>query len=134
MRIGQEAGTVKSMKRWLALLVLASVALAQIRITVETPPPPTLVVGAEVRIGLVPGVVVLERVPEPQGIRVVYQSSRVAEVYAHHHRDLVARGWTRVKYQVKEGRYQAEYRRGRAKAKLEVREHKGRIEVRVKEG
>ncbi len=125
---------VRGMKWFVAVLLLGSIAFAQIRITLEAPPPPAVVVGAEVRIGLVPGVVVLERVPEPQGVLVVYRSSRVAEVYAHHHRDLVARGWTRVKYQVKEGRYQAEYRRGRAKAKLEVQEHKGRLVVRVKEG
>ncbi|WP_297854728.1 hypothetical protein [Meiothermus sp.] len=122
-------------RQWLvAMLVLGSVALAQIRVTLEAPPPPTLVVSADVRITLVPGVVVVERVPEPQGILVVYQSSRVAEVYAYHHRDLVARGWTRVKYQAGDGRYKSEYRRGRAKAKLEVRDRRGRIEVRVKEG
>ncbi|GEM84576.1 MAG: hypothetical protein KatS3mg074_873 [Meiothermus sp.] len=122
------------MKWFVAMLVLGSVAFAQIRVTLEAPPPPTLVISTDVRIALVPGVVVVERVPEPQGILVVYRSSRVAEVYAHHHRDLVARGWTRVKYQAAEGRYKSEYRRGRAKAKLEVRNHRGRIEVRVKEG
>lgn len=116
------------------LLVLGSVAFAQIRVTLEAPPPPTLTISADVRITLVPGLVVVERVPEPQGIVVVYRSSRVAEVYDYHHRDLVARGWTRVKYQVGNGQYKSEYRKGRAKAKLEVRDRRGRIEVQVKEG
>lgn len=70
----------------------------------------------------------MERIPEPQGFVVLYRSSRVDEVCAHHHRDLVARGWTRVKYQVGNGRYKSEYRKGRARAKLEVRERRGRIE------
>lgn len=125
---------VGDMKWFVAVLVLSSIALAQIRVTLETPPPPTITLSADVRIALVPGLVVVERVPEPQGIIVVYRSSRVAEVYAYHHRDLVARGWTRVKYQAGDGRYKSEYRRGRAKAKLEVRDRRGRIEVRVKEG
>ncbi|RDI96499.1 hypothetical protein DV704_01380 [Meiothermus sp. QL-1] len=121
--------------KWLfALALVSSLALAQIRVSVETLPPPTLTLSAELRVTLVPGVVVVERVPEPQGILVVYRSSRAAEVYEHHHRDLVARGWVRVKYQAEEGRYKAEYRRGKAKAKLEVRDQRGRIEVRIKEG
>lgn len=122
------------MKWFVVMLVLSSVAFAQIRVTLEAPPPPTLIISADVRIALVPGIVVVERVPEPQGILVVYRSSRVAEVYAYHHRDLVARGWTRVRYQASDGRYKSEYRRGRAKAKLEVRDRRGRVEVRVKEG
>lgn len=122
------------MKWFVAMLVLGSVAFAQIRVTLEAPPPPTLVISADLRIALVPSIVVVERVPEPQGILVVYRSSRVAEVYAYHHRDLIARGWTRVKFQASDGRYKSEYRRGRAKAKLEVRDRRGRVEVRVKEG
>ncbi|MCS7068986.1 hypothetical protein [Meiothermus sp.] len=118
--------------KWLVgAMLLSSVALAQIRVTPETPG--ALVIGAEVRIALVPGLVVVERVAEPRGIVVVYRG-RLAEVYAHHHRDLVARGWTRVKLQVGDGRYRSEYRRGRAKARLEVRERRGQVEVRVKEG
>ncbi|WP_297558066.1 hypothetical protein [Meiothermus sp.] len=122
------------MRGLLILLVLCSMAFAQIRVTLEAPPPPTLTISADIRIALVPGLVVVERMPEPQGIVVVYRSNRAAEVYAHHHRDLVARGWTRVKYQAGDGRYKSEYRRGRAKAKLEVRDRRGRIEVRVREG
>ncbi|KIQ54673.1 hypothetical protein [Meiothermus taiwanensis] len=122
------------MRGVMVLLVLSSMAFAQIRVTLEAPPPPTLTISADIRIALVPGLVVVERVPEPQGIVVVYRSSRAAEVYAHHHRDLVARGWTRVKYQAGGGHYKSEYRKGRAKAKLEVRDRRGRIEVRVKEG
>lgn len=122
------------MKGLLVLLVLGSLAFAQIRVTLEAPPPPILTISADVQITLVPGLVVVERVPEPQGIVVVYHSNRVAEVYAYHHRDLVARGWSRVKYQVGKGHYKSEYRKGRAKAKLEVRDRQGRIEVRVKEG
>jgi len=115
-------------------LLLSSTAFAQIRVTLETPPPPTITVSADVQISLVPGIVVVERTPEPQGIVVVYRSSQLAQVYAHHHRDLVCRGWTRVKYQAGEGSYKSEYRKGRAKAKLEVRDRRGRIEVRIKEG
>ncbi len=122
------------MKVLVAVLVLSSIALAQLRVTLEAPSPPTLTISADVRIALVPGLLVVERVPEPQGIVVLYRSSRVAEVYAHHHRDLVARGWTRVKYQAGDGRYKSEYRKSRAKARLEVRDRRGRIEVRVKEG
>lgn len=120
------------MRGLLILLVLGSLAFAQIRVALEAPP--TLTISADVRITLVPGLVVEERVPEPQGIVVVYRFSRVAEVYAYHHRDLVARGWTRVQYQAGNGHYKSEYRKGRAKAKLEVRDRRGRIEVRVKEG
>jgi hypothetical protein len=114
--------------------LLFALAFAQIRVTLETPPPPTITVSADVQISLVPGIVVVERTPEPQGIVVVYRSSQLAQVYAHHHRDLVSRGWTRVKYQAGEGSYKSEYRKGRAKAKLEVRDRRGRIEVRIKEG
>jgi hypothetical protein len=55
----------------LFLLVLSSMAFAQIRVTLEAPPPPTLTISADIRIALVPGLVVVERVPEPQGIVVV---------------------------------------------------------------
>lgn len=120
------------MKWFVAMLVLGSLAFAQIRVTLETPPPPTLTIHADLRITLVPNLVVVERVPEPQGILVVYRSSRVAEVYDYHHRDLTARGWTRVKYQARGSEYKAEYRKGRAKAKLEVRDRRGRVEVKVK--
>jgi PAS domain-containing protein len=121
--------------QWIvAVLVLGSMAFARIRVTIETPPPPTLIISADVRIALVPGIVVVERVPEPLGMRVVYRSDRVAGLYGYHHRDLVARGWTRVRHQASEGRYKSEYRRGRAKASLEVRDRRGRVEVRVKEG
>jgi hypothetical protein len=125
---------LEAMKGFVAVLVLSSIALAQIRVTLEAPSPPTITISADVRIALVPGLLVVERVAEPQGIVVLYRSSRVAEVYAHHHRDLVARGWTRVKYQAEDGRYRSEYRKGRAKTKLEVRDRRGRVEVRLKEG
>ncbi|MCS7059019.1 MAG: hypothetical protein NZ849_04605 [Meiothermus sp.] len=115
-------------------LALVSFSWGQIRVTVEAPPPPVLVISAELRVALAPGVAVVERATEPQGILVVYRSDRIAEVYEHHHRDLTNRGWVRVKHQVSPGRYKSEYRRGNAKARLEVQERRGRLEVRVKEG
>ena len=37
-------------------------------------------------------------------------------------------------YEVKKGEWKAEYRKGKAKAKLSVKDKKGRVEVRLKEG
>jgi len=116
-----------------ATLLWSSLALAQIRVDVQLPVP-VIVVTSELRVSLVPNVVVVEQVREPQGIVVVYRSSQPSNAFAYHDRDLQSRGWTRVKYQAKGGRYHAEYRRGRAKAKLEVRDRKGQVEVRVREG
>jgi hypothetical protein len=121
---------------WVGLTTLAlwgSLALAQIRVDIQLPIP-VIVVTTELRVSLVPNVVVVEQVREPQGILVVYGSSQPSSTFAYHDRDLRSRGWTRVKYQAKGGRYRAEYRRGRAKAKLEVRDSRGRVEVRVREG
>jgi hypothetical protein len=39
-----------------------------------------------------------------------------------------------VKYEVKKDEWKAEYRKGKAKAKLSVKDKKGRVEVRLKEG
>jgi hypothetical protein len=39
-----------------------------------------------------------------------------------------------VKYEVKKDEWKAEYRKGKAKAKLPVKDKKGRVEVRLKEG
>ncbi|MER3555655.1 MAG: hypothetical protein C4331_15305 [Meiothermus sp.] len=122
------------MKRLLPLLFLASFGLAQVQIQIQVPPPPVITVSTEVRVSLVPSLVVIEREPQPQGIVVVYRSSRAYDVYRYHHRDLVGRGWVRVKYQGRGGFYKSEYRRGRAKAKLEVRDRRGRVEVKVREG
>jgi hypothetical protein len=105
------------------LLALGSLSLAQ-----------QITVTGELRISLVPSLVVVQRIPEPQGIVVVYVASRIDEVFIYHDRDLRARGWQRVKYEPKKGAYKAEYRRGKAKARLEVKDKKGRIEVRFKEG
>jgi hypothetical protein len=67
-------------------------------------------------------------------VLVVYRTSRASTVFVHHDRDLRARGWTRVRYEARADRYRCEYRRGRAKARLEVRDrHGNRIEVRVRE-
>jgi hypothetical protein len=120
------------MKRWFVVLVLAlgSLSLAQ-QITVSVP---VLTVTGELRISLVPNLVVVQRVPEPQGIVVVYVANRIDQVFIYHDRDLRARGWQRVKYESKKDGYKAEYRRGKAKARLEVKDKKGRVEVKVKEG
>jgi len=118
---------------WVLLTLWGSLAMAQIRVDVQLPLP-VVVVTSELRVSLVPNVVVVEQVREPQGIVVVYRSSQPYSTFTYHDRDLRSRGWTRVKYQAKGGRYQAEYRRGRAKAKLEVKGHKDRVEVRMREG
>ncbi len=120
------------MKRLLALLILASsTALAQIQIQVQMP---VVVISTNVQIKLVPNLVVIERVREPQGVLVVYQSNRTSTVFVHHDRDLRARGWVRVRYQTRSDGYRCEYRRGSARARLEVRDRRSnRIEVRVHE-
>jgi len=120
------------MKRWFVCLLLAlgSLSLAQ-QITLYGP---SITLSAELRITLVPNLVVVQRFPEPQGVVVVYQTSRLEPVFGYHDRDLRARGWQRVKYEYKKGSYKAEYRRGKGKARLEVKDKKGRVEVRVKEG
>jgi hypothetical protein len=125
------------MKRWpiaIALSLAATLttaALAQVRIEIQVP---VVVVSTQIQFSLVPNLVVIERVREPQGVLVVYRTSRVSTVFVHHDRDLRARGWTRIRYQARADRYRCEYRRGRAKARLEVRDRRGnRIEVRVRE-
>lgn len=123
------------MKRLIAalLIVASSSALAQVRIQIDVPIP-VVVVTTNINISLVPNLVVVERVREPQGVLVVYRSSRPSTVFVHHDRDLRARGWVRVKYEARSDRYRCEYRRGRAKARLEVRDQRNdRVEVRVHE-
>ncbi|WP_117237262.1 hypothetical protein [Thermus sediminis] len=83
---------------------------------------------------LFPQAVVVERVSEPQGVLVVYRFSRAEAIFRYHDEDLRRRGWVRTKYEVKKDEWKAEYRKGRAKAKLSVKDKKGRIEVRLKEG
>lgn len=133
------------MKRLIALALLASLGLARVEVTnqpvvivpfvpVITVSAPVITINTEFRISLIPNLVVIERVPEPTGVVVVYRSSNVANVYGYHHRDLSQRGWVRVKYQAKNGRYKSEYRRGKARAKLEVWDKRGRVEVKVREG
>jgi hypothetical protein len=125
------------MKRWpiaIALSLAATLttaALAQVRIEIQVP---VVVVTTQIQVSLAPNLVVIERVREPQGVLVVYRTSRVSTVFVHHDRDLRARGWVRVRYEARADRYRCEYRRGRAKARLEVRDRRGnRIEVRVRE-
>lgn len=132
------------MKRFLALALLGSLAFARVEITsqpvvivpvlpVITVSAPVITISTEFRISLIPNVVVIERVPQPSGVVVVYRSSNAVNVYNYHDRDLSRRGWVRVKYQAKNGRYNSEYRRGKAKAKLEVWDKRGRVEVKVRE-
>ena len=123
------------MKRLLAALLVAasSSALAQVRIQIDLPVP-VVVVTTNINISLVPNLVVIQRVREPQGVLVVYRSSRPSTVFVHHDRDLRARGWVRVNYRAQSDRYRCEYRRGQSRARLEVRDwHSNRIEVRVHE-
>ena len=132
------------MKRFLALALLGSLAFARVEITsqpvvivpvlpVITVSAPVITISTEFRISLIPNVVVIERVPQPSGVVVVYRSSNAVNVYNYHDRDLSRRGRVRVKYQAKNGRYNSEYRRGKAKAKLEVWDKRGRVEVKVRE-
>ena len=84
--------------------------------------------------GPLPQAMVVERVTEPQGIVVVYRASQAEAVFRYHDLDLRCRGWVRVKYEVKKGEWKAEYCKGKAKAKLSVKDKKDRVEVRLKEG
>lgn len=121
------------MKLILPLVLLVSSGLAQVQLQIQVPAAP-IQVSAGIQVSLVPALVVVERQPEPQGIVVVYRSHQVYEVYRHHDRDLERRGWVRTKYRAKGGVYVAEYRRGKAKARLEVRGQHGRVRVKVHEG
>ncbi len=91
-------------------------------------------ITASLAFSLFPQAVAVERVPEPQGLVVVYASSQAEAIFRYHDQDLGQRGWTRVRYEVKKGEWKAEYRKGRAKAKLSVKDKGGRVEVRLKEG
>jgi len=90
--------------------------------------------SASLAFNLFPQAVVVERVAEPQGIVVVYNASRAEAIFRYHDEDLRRRGWVRVKYEVKKNEWKAEYKKGRAKATLSVKDKKGRVEVRLKEG
>jgi hypothetical protein len=91
-------------------------------------------VSASLSFNLFPQAVVVERVAELQGIVVVYNASKAEAIFRYHDEDLRRRGWVRVKYEVKKDEWKAEYRKGKAKAKLSVKDKKGRVEVRLKEG
>ncbi len=111
------------MKRWLWFLPFLGLAWAmEVRLT------------ATLAFDLFPQAVVVERVVEPQGIVVVYGGSQAGAVFRYHDEDLRRRGWVRVKYEVKKNEWKAEYRKGKAKATLSVKDKKGRVEVRLKEG
>lgn len=90
--------------------------------------------SASLSFTLFPQAVVVERIPEPQGVVVVYQARGAEAVFRYHDEDLRRRGRVRVKYEVKKGEWKAEYRKGKAKARLSVKDKKGRVEVRLKEG
>lgn len=122
------------MKFLVLLVLMASFGLAQMQIQIQLPAAPVIQVSAGVQVSLVPALVVLERQPEPQGMVVVYQSRQAYRVYRHHDHDLEQRGWVRTKHWVRGGVYVSEYRRGKAKARLEVRGRQGRVRVRVREG
>ena len=89
---------------------------------------------ASLSFSLFPQAVVVERLPEPQGLLVVYRYSQAGAIFRYHDQDLRRRGWVRVKYEVKKDEWKAEYKKGKAKAKLSVKDKKGRVEVRLKEG
>ncbi|WP_018111759.1 hypothetical protein [Thermus igniterrae] len=111
------------MRNWILFLPLLGLAWAlEVRIT------GTLVVD------LFPQAVVVERVVEPKGVLVVYGYSRAEAVFRYHDEDLRRRGWVRTKYEVKKAEWKAEYRKGKAKATLSVKDKGGRVEVRLREG
>ena len=91
-------------------------------------------VSGSLTFNLSPQTVVVERVVEPKGILVVYNASRAEAIFRYHDEDLRRRGWVRVKYEVKKNEWKAENKKGRAKATLSVKDKKGRVEVRLKEG
>jgi hypothetical protein len=91
-------------------------------------------VSANLSFNLFPQAVVVERVAEPRGIVVIYNASKAEAIFRYHDEDLRRGGWVRVKYEVKKDEWKAEYRKGKAKAKLSVKDKKGRVEVRLKEG
>ncbi len=88
----------------------------------EVGPTPSLElrIGASLSFNLFPQAVVVERLPEPQGMVVVYRHSQAEAIFRYHDEDLRRRGWVRVKYEVKKGEWKAEYKKGKAKAKLSV--------------
>ncbi|GAA6733789.1 hypothetical protein YIM1640_09150 [Thermus oshimai] len=90
--------------------------------------------SASLSVTLFPQAVVVERILEPQGVVVVYQARGAEAIFRYHDEDLRRRGWVRVKYEVKKDEWKAEYRKGKAKARLSVKDKKGRVEVRLREG
>jgi hypothetical protein len=118
-------------KLLLLATTLLSISFAQVEVQLQVP---TITVSAELSISLVPNIVVVEQVPEPQGIVVVYTANDALALFNYHDTDLRSRGWEQVKYEMKKDGYKAEYRRAGAKAKLEVKDKHGQIEVKLKEG
>ncbi|GAA6740061.1 hypothetical protein Thermus77359_02450 [Thermus oshimai] len=88
--------------------------------------------SASLSVTLFPQAVVVERILEPQGVVVVYQARGAEAIFRYHDEDLRRRGWVRVKYEVKKDEWKAEYRKGKAKARLSVKDKKGRVEVRLR--
>jgi hypothetical protein len=114
---------------FLTAFLLVSFSLAQVQVQL-----PSITVSAELSISLVPNIVVVEQIPEAQGIVVVYTADDALTLFNYHDADLRSRGWEQMKYEMKKDGYKAEYRRGKAKAKLEVKDKHGQIEVKLKEG
>lgn len=109
--------------RWIWLVPLLASALAlEVRLT------------ANLSFNLFPQAVVVERLPEAKGLVVVYRFAQAEAIFRYHDEDLRRRGWVRVKYEAKKDEWKAEYRKGKAKAKLSVKDKKGRVEVQLKEG
>ncbi|MDM7324742.1 MAG: hypothetical protein P3W93_007140 [Thermus sp.] len=119
------------MRKILGILPLLALAWA---LEVNPSSPMELRITASLSFSLFPQGVVVERVAEPQGLLVVYRYSRAEAIFRYHDEDLRRRGWVRVKYEVKKDEWKAEYKKGKAKAKLSVKDKKGRVEVRLREG
>ncbi|WP_135257782.1 hypothetical protein [Thermus caldilimi] len=119
------------MRRLFGILPLLLLAWA---LEVSPSNPLELRITATLSFNLFPQAVVVERLPEPQGLLVVYRYSQAEAIFRYHDADLRRRGWVRVKYEVKKDEWKAEYKKGKAKAKLSVKDKKGRVEVRLREG
>ena len=57
-------------------------------------------ITATLSFNLFPQAVVVERLPEPQGLVVVYRYAQAGAIFRYHDEDLRRRGWVRVKYEV----------------------------------
>ncbi|MBF6593494.1 MAG: DUF4384 domain-containing protein [Thermaceae bacterium] len=94
----------------------------------QAPQPPVVIV-----VNPIPGWAVVGEDRNGSDYSVIYQAGPVQDVYGYYDRDLIAKGWVRVNYNVRGNRnrpeYWAEYRRGGERAQLRIRLEKGQVRV-----